>query len=205
MLKMLDSKHVKVVWAGQPRQLAHVVSTDGRRRVYTPSFSMSQQLSRRPSLDSSTISKNRSLSLKRDTPSSVHSQPMIYRAQSFRDVIVRDSPPRKQTKAPMATKLTHEADIKPILKSGKGSYALPAADDKSSEALSQKTPVESDGKFCYKLPDKPSVKLRKSVSFKDDMNSSRQTNSFKRHFRSPVLSVPKSGLRLHLDEGHIYV
>lgn len=202
---MLDSKHVKVVWGGQPRQLGHVVSTDSRRRVYTPSFTVTQPLVRRASLDSSAILRTRTLSVKRESSSIVQSQTNLHRAQSLRDVIVRDSPLRKQPTVPVATKLTHEVDLKPILKSGKGSYALPAADDKSSEESRKQASVGPDGKFCYKLPDKPATKLRKTVSFKDDMISSRKTSFFKRNFRSPVLSIPKNVLKLDRDDGQIFV
>jgi hypothetical protein len=133
----------------------------------------------------------------------VPSPQILHRAHSFRDVIVRDSPSKKQTTVPVATKLLHEPEIKPILKSGKCSYVLPATEDSASERSdSPKSSIGPDGKFCYKLPDKPSPKLRKTVSFKEDMVSSRTVLSFKRHIRSPMLSLPN---RVQGKNGQVFV
>lgn len=205
---MLDSKHVKLVWAGRPRQITHVVSTDVkdvRRRAFTPTFSISKPLVRRSSIDSSMVLKTKTLSVKKDTSGTIPPPQILHRAHSFREVIVRESPPKKQTTVPLATKLTHEPEIKPILKSGKGSYVLPATEDDSNERSDNDSPKSSagqDGKFCYKLPEKPSPKLRKTVSFKEDMVSSRTVLSFKRHIRSPMLSIPNG---VHGKDGQVFV
>lgn len=197
---MLESNHVKLVWAGRPRQITHVITSDVRRRVYTPSLTFPKPLVRRPSLEATSNAKSRTIPLKRDSSAQIEHQ--LYRAHSFRDVIIRDTVPRKST-VPAATKLTHQPEIKPILKRGKGTYVLKAAETKSSEASNPKPPSGTDGKFCYKLPDKPSVKLRKTVSFKEDRIASTR-NTYTPHSSSPMLSIP-NGVHGEYDGRQIYV
>lgn len=183
----MDNQHVRVVLAGRPRQTSQT-NSDVRRRVYTPSLTIPRPLIRRPSLDSSAVLKSRPLIVKHDTTVKTDPPP-LFRAHSFRDVIVRDSVPRKQTKVPAATKLTHEPEIKPILKSGKGTYVI-----QTPELSVQSSPMgfpRHDGRFCYKLPDRPAVKLRKSVSFKEDRLSGSH-KSYHRQYSSPPLSLPTS-------------
>lgn len=197
---MLDSKHVNMAWTGRPRQMSHVVTSDVRRRVYTPSLTYAKPLVMRPSLEATPISKSRTIPVKRNSSAQMEHQ--LYRAHSFRDVIVRDSVPRKPT-MPAATKLTHQPEIKPILKRGKGTYILKATETTSSVASNSKPSSGTDGKFCYKLPERPSVKLRKTVSFKEDRIASAR-NTYTRQLSSPMLSIP-NGVHDEYDGRQIYV
>lgn len=166
----MDSYQMRVMMGGK-RQTPHM-NNDVRRRVYTPTLTIPRPLIRRPSLDSAAPLRNRQVLGKHDISVKTDPLPQLFRAHSFRDVIVRDSVPRKQTTVPSATKLTHEQEIKPILKVGKGTYVLP-----TQESSGQSSPKQSpriDGRFCYKLPDRPAVKIRKTVSFKEDLLGSRR-------------------------------
>ncbi|KAH3845165.1 hypothetical protein DPMN_087438 [Dreissena polymorpha] len=111
-------------------------------------------------------------------------------------VITQMSLPRSQTTSSTASHLVHPVtEIRPILKGSrrKQSSESPENTQTVSTAVQAHKVRTLDPKFQYRLPDKPdAAKFQKSVSFKEDMFSSKIN---RRHMTSPVLSLPYSVLK----------
>ncbi|KAL4238181.1 hypothetical protein ACF0H5_002893 [Mactra antiquata] len=208
----MDAKHVKVAGAGRPRPQSQAGSdTDSRRRTQTPSMAIPRPLVRRHSTNSSSVNKGKSLSLYSGDDQTKHREMPMYRGRHhddvkrsdegkrsedakrtsdlrrIDDVKLRESVSRKQT-TPAATKISCEPNIKPILKTGKdvpvSKFSNASIRETMTTAPSAKTaPIGTDGKCCYRLPNNPEMKLRKSVSFRDDSFSrSSKRSSSPSHF-----------------------
>jgi len=189
-----EPKHIKMIWMGKevPASIQQT-SKDGDGKTKThqtplliprPTYS----LQRRPSLDSVSRQRAKQTHVISAVPANATSHsssssktPLgverFVRSNSFKHSVVLNEQfvQRTPTKVPSATKVVPPTDIKPILKcrSERNSSVQSDSTDSAASEDGQKSPGSS--RCCYKLPEttETTAKLRKTVSFKDELLPSR--------------------------------
>lgn len=190
----MEMKQPSVGQSGKTKQPT-IIDVDTKLRVVTPSLSAHRQNIPCPKIDSITIpTRRQSISRINDIITS-DKQRSIRRTYSFSHVIVRNGSSQSQTVVSASTKLTHSEGIKPILKSGNSTYSLSCSDTWTHSEEQSSTLL--DGKFCYRLPNKPTANVRKSVSFiEENLHDARKAH--RKRLSSPVLQI-QTGIHEHED------